>query len=118
MTAPPESGIQTFYKHWLSAASILLACQWKLFDAQFQAGLKFMEAALGGAPERGPGIRPTTTDEVRELQRLAAERVSQGLAPPREIYQAPYRSQIDWGKLPEWARPSDPELFGGSGHEG
>jgi len=41
-----------------------------------------------------------------------------GLAPPPEIYQVPYRNQIDWSKFPEWARPSDPDLFEGCSHEG
>jgi hypothetical protein len=116
MNAPPESGIQTVYEHWLNAATTLLACQWKLFEVQYAAGLKIMEAALG-APTRGPDVGKIA-DEVQKLERLAAERISQGLAPPREVYQAPYRSQIDWGKFPEWAKPSDPELFEGCGHEG
>jgi hypothetical protein len=115
MNTPPESAIQTVYKHWLNAATTLLASQWKLFEVQYQTGLKIMEATLG-APCRRPEV--ARADEVRKLERLAAERVSQGLAPPREIYQVPYRSQIDWGKFPEWAKPSDPELFEGSGHEG
>ena len=37
---------------------------------------------------------------------------------PREVYQAPYRNLIDWSRFPDWARPSDPEMFEGSGHEG
>jgi hypothetical protein len=129
MNVPPESGIQKVCKHWLNAATTLLACQWKLFEVQYQAGLKIMEAALGApgrgvdvgspaAPERSPDIGPAKPDEVGKLERLAAERVSQGLAPPREVYQSPYRTQIDWGKFPAWARPSDPDMFEGCGHEG
>jgi hypothetical protein len=120
MTAPLESSIQTVCKHWLSAATTLLACQWKLFEVQYEAGLKIMERAIGStAPPRPlPPAAPTVADQVRELERRAAERVSHGLAPPREAYQSPYRDQIDWGKFPAWARPSDPELFEGSGHEG
>jgi hypothetical protein len=118
MNAPPDSGVQTVCKHWLSAATTLLACQWKLFEVQYAAGLKIMETALGGAAGSGPQVGTTTADEVRKLEQLAGERVRQGFAPPSEIYQVPYRGQIDWGKLPGWARPSDPELFDGSGHEG
>jgi hypothetical protein len=116
MSAPPEFSIDTVYKHWKDAAAIVLACQWKLFEAQYQAGVKIVEAALGvpvAKPEGGPAV----ADELRKLEQQAAERISHGLAPPREIYQAPYRGQVDWGKFPEWARPSDPELFEGS-HEG
>src|SRR5262245_47752239 len=118
MIAPPESGVEAACKHWLSAAATLLSCQWRLFEAQYQAGLKLVEAALGvpakpgKVPGRAPGgSRPAITDEVGELERVAVERVKQGLAPPREIYQVPYRARIDWGRFPDWARPSDPELF-------
>jgi len=126
MTAPPESNIQTFYKHWLNAATTLLVSQWKLFEAQYETGLKIVESALG-APTRYRGVKKTVPppapqgdprEEARRLEQLAAERVSQGLAPPKEIYKAPYRDQINWAKFPEWAKPTDPEMFEGSGHEG
>jgi len=52
------------------------------------------------------------------LVKLAVERIGKGLAPPREIYQTPYRNQIDWSRFPDWARPTDPEMFEGSSHEG
>jgi len=127
MTAPSESSVQTLYKHWSSAASSLLTCQWKLFEVQYQAGLKILEAALcptdDGAQPGPSAASPRTAAElanaeVKKLERLAAERVSQGLAPPREVYQVPYRNQIDWARFPLWARPNDPELFEGAGHEG
>jgi hypothetical protein len=57
-------------------------------------------------------------NEVRELERLAIVCVEQGVAPPKEIYDAPYRERIDWMRFPIWAQPSDPELFNGSPHEG
>jgi hypothetical protein len=128
MTTPLELGIQTIYNHWFSAAKTLLACQWKLFEVQYQAGMKIAEAALGGATAGKPGagttpdcrsdVSPPTAVDVQQLERRAAECISLGLAPPREIYQAPHRGQIDWEKFPMWARPSDPELFEGSCHEG
>jgi hypothetical protein len=117
MTAPPKFDIEWVYKGWVNAATTLLAYQWKLFDAQYETGLKMMEAALGVDPPDKPANEPPPMDVV-QLQRRAVECISQGLAPPKEIYQAPFRGRIDWGKLPEWARPSDPELFDGRGHEG
>lgn len=54
-------------------------------------------------------------------QQLAEEvrrRLSRGLAPPREAYLVHNRRMIDWSQAPEWARPIDPELFDGCGHEG
>jgi hypothetical protein len=134
MATPAQSGIRTVYDHWWDAAATLLAYQWKLFEVQYQVGLKMMQAAFGAekGPEAGkreatpgppPGTPSTsggspTAGKLQQLERLAAERVSQGLPPPREVYQAPYRNQIDWTRFPEWARPSDPELFEGTGHEG
>jgi hypothetical protein len=121
MNALPELGIQTVYKHWLNAASTLLACQWKLAEVQYETGLKIMQNALRTSPgraEHAPAPAPAPAIEVKDLEQLAAERVSQGLAPPKEVYQVPYRSQIDWEKFPLWARPSDPEVFEGSCHEG
>jgi hypothetical protein len=119
MNALPESSIQTVYKHWCSAATTLLACQWKLVEAQYETGLNIMQAALRTSSGRAGHIPEVTIpSNVQQLERLAAERVSQGLAPPREVYEAPYRGQIDWEKFPVWARPSDPEMFEGSGHEG
>jgi hypothetical protein len=49
---------------------------------------------------------------------LAAARLRQGLAPPREIYLVQYRNAIDWSQFPTWARPVDPEIFDGCCHEG
>jgi len=111
MSIPPQSVVQAAYQRWLSAARTLLAKQWELLGAQCLAGFDVVQAALDTQPNPGPTV------DVRDLERRAAERASKGLAPPREIYQMPYRAQIDWARFPEWARPSDPEMFEG-GHEG
>jgi hypothetical protein len=81
-----------------------------LLDVQFQAGLELV-AALS------PGAAPAA-EELKDLERRATERVSKGLPPPKEIYNVHNRSRIDWSKFPEWARPVDPEVFEGCGHEG
>ena len=55
--------------------------------------------------------QPQTTDPTcydAELTQVAADRIERGLAPPREIYSVQNRRRIDWGRLPLWARPSDP----------
>jgi hypothetical protein len=59
-----------------------------------------------------------TADPLPALEALALERVNKGLSLPREIYEVPNRDRVDWYKFPEWARPTDPELFTDSGHEG
>ncbi len=46
------------------------------------------------------------------------ERLARGLAPPAEAYQIQNRTKIDWSLAPSWARPIDPEIFDGCGHEG
>jgi len=61
---------------------------------------------------------PRTPDDCRKLERQAAERARRGLAPPKEIYETPYRQRIDWSAFPDWARPTDPEVFQGCSHEG
>jgi hypothetical protein len=65
-----------------------------------------------GAPAGGPATA------VETLEQYALERVRQGLPPPPEIYEAQHRPGIDWSLFPEWARPSDPEVFEGTAHEG
>jgi hypothetical protein len=61
--------------------------------------------------------RPTNS-EIAELSQRVQQRLSQGLAPPREAYLVQNRSLIDWTDVPEWARPIDPEIFEGCSHEG
>jgi hypothetical protein len=96
----------------------ILECQWQLLQAPYQVGLKIMEA-VGKVPDASPpGAARTVEEEVRLLEQQALERVRKGLAPPRKIYEVPYRNRIDWSAFPDWARPSDPELYEGCGHEG
>jgi hypothetical protein len=119
-----EKENQTVYRCWSQTVAGVLACEWKLFETQYQVGLKIVEAALripggwGASPGERGGAAPQTTDEFQRLESLAFERTRSGLAPPREIYEVPYRDRLDWSKFPEWARPIDPELFQDSGHEG
>jgi hypothetical protein len=56
--------------------------------------------------------------ETQDLVRQAFERLRRGLPPPREIYQVQHRNRVDWLQFPEWARPSDPEMFKDCVHEG
>ncbi len=54
----------------------------------------------------------------KALIELAEQRISQGLAPPPEIYRIEYRQRLDWSKFPNWAQPVDPQVFDGCCHEG
>ena len=68
------------------------------------------------APSRHTNVSIETGRQ--KLVKLAEQRISQGLAPPSEIYRIEYRRHIDWLKFPDWARPVDPQLFDGCCHEG
>jgi hypothetical protein len=106
---------------------------WKLLDAQYEAGIDLVRsmaknppAALGRGlettPERG-GLETTpphatTPERGGNLEEAAVECVERGLPPPRAVYEVQNRNRIDWTRLPEWARPADPDLFEGASHEG
>jgi hypothetical protein len=114
MSDPENTEAPTACQQWSGTVASLLTGPWQLFETQYASGMKIMDtvlSAFAGSPP-GPG------EELRRLERLSAERVRKGLAPPPEIYRAPYRTRIDWSRFPEWARPTDPELFEECGHEG
>lgn len=68
-----------------------------------------------GAEERDT---PGQNSEFQRLESLAFQRSQQGLALPRELYEAPFRSRLDWSRFPSWTWPADPELYEECGHEG
>jgi hypothetical protein len=95
-----------------------MACgPWRLLASQCEAGVGLLDgmlAALGA----GKPVAARAPAGAEALEQAALERVCQGLPPPREVYAAPNRDRINWAAFPDWARPSDPELFEGSAHEG
>lgn len=98
---------------------------WKLFAAQSRLGLALWNVLLGDTPlgaslnaPSGGAVEPRRESHPGSLEIMAAERMKEGLAPPREIYDVHIRARIDWSCVPEWAKPIDPELFEGSAHEG
>jgi hypothetical protein len=107
MSEPTSATMKVFGQSWSRTVTSLVWGQWLMLET----GLRATETVLGAAsavPRSGPD----------KLIERAKERLRMGLAPPPEIYQSPYRDRIAWGQFPDWARPSDPELFGESGHEG
>jgi hypothetical protein len=113
------------YRWWSGAINrvALAQCQW--LEAQYRAGARIMNVLLprteGTAADADPGplaVAPAPPGEPENLARRAEQRLGQGLAPPREIYEVHNRGLVDWSELPAWARPSDPELFDGCSHEG
>jgi hypothetical protein len=130
----------TVFQHWSHSVMEMVTWQWRMFETNCQAGLTLMEMVLtfpadpktdfgregktmseivqSPYPEKISTEKPGGPARMRILERVAAELANQGLIPPKEIYEAPYRNRIDWSIFPAWARPSDPELFQDCGHEG
>jgi hypothetical protein len=98
----------------------LLRGQWAWVDAGFRTADKLLGAAAEPLAPAGVATRPAAEGpgELDALVRRALDRVRKGLPPPRELYDVKYREQIDWLRFPAWARPSDPEVYTGCGHEG
>jgi len=96
---------------WTRAVTSLLWGNWLVLDAGFRA----TEAILATT---APAASAIAVGEPCGLIAFALARAKKGLAPPREIYLAPYRDRINWADFPEWARPCDPDLFEGCSHEG
>jgi hypothetical protein len=103
--------------NWSRAATDLMRRQWEFFDAQCRFGIKMFNTLLC-VPEGKAPLPEHKSEDKPTLEDQAKERMRQGFAPPREIYEVQNRGRIDWSKVPDWARPSDPELFEGCQHEG
>jgi hypothetical protein len=101
----------TQLESWSRTVNSVIWGQWLMLDTGFRATQTVLAAAT-------PAVEEAPAGGCAELLTLALERMKKGLAPPREIYLAPYRDQIDWAAFPDWARPSDPDLFEGCTHEG
>ncbi len=103
--------LEDLRQSWSHAVTSLLWSQWLMLEAGFQATQSILATAA-----------PAADNEVAEatagLAARALARVKQGLAPPPELYLAPYRDRINWAEFPEWAKPSNPELYEGCAHEG
>jgi hypothetical protein len=121
MAEPMLPSLRMFRQYWSHTLKGMMLSQLWILKTGFKAAQTVLRpvsmepvGAIGPVVGRGtPGASKT-----QDIIRRATERMSQGLAPPREVYLAPYRNQIDWSRFPDWARPSDPEMFEGSGHEG
>jgi hypothetical protein len=99
---------------WSRTVKDMVWGQWVVLDTGLAAAHTVLTAASAPAASPGGG----TAAETERLVALARERMRRGLAPPPDIYKAPYRDRIDWSLFPDWARPNDPELYEGCSHEG
>jgi hypothetical protein len=121
MAEPKPAERASVYRYLSCGLTGMARWQWLLLDAQFRAGLELVAAmSPGAAPAPGPGpeTAPHAAADLKEIERRAAELAAKGLPLPKEIYEVQNRGRIDWSRFPEWARPVDPEVFEGCGHEG
>jgi hypothetical protein len=121
----PIDDCRDAYRWWSQAVTSLALSPWRLVDAQCEAGIRILDALLGvrlgpqPAPAGNyPAPAPLVPVELEKLEDAARQRVRSGKAPPKEVYEVQNRGRIDWAQFPEWARPSDPELYEGCAHEG
>jgi hypothetical protein len=124
MSDPIFAGRRGLCRWWSAALSCVVHGQFALLDAQFRGAVRVLEILRGRPPAdeararhgaEAAALAPSA--HADDLSRQAAERLRHGFAPPRNIYDVQNRARIDWTQVPDWARPSDPELFGGP-HEG
>jgi hypothetical protein len=101
---------------WLRAMNELVHGQLNWIEAQYRLGASVLDAL--GAKSTKLDVRRAKPEMPQSLESRARERMQKGLPPPREVYDAQNRGRIDWTSAPDWARPVDPELFEGCGHEG
>jgi hypothetical protein len=113
MFDPMFKNLGEFQQNMSQAITSLVWGQWMLLDT----GLRTTQAVLESAAPV-PAAVPEAGGESNDVIGRAEKRMRQGLAPPREVYDAGNRDRIDWTRYPDWARPCNPELFEGSGHEG
>jgi hypothetical protein len=125
MSHPVINNAKAIREYWSGTVTSVMWGQWLMLDTGLRAAQTVLALAVAGSPSRSgsparrsEAARCTAGPGDEELIHRAEERAKKGLAPPREIYQSPYRTRIDWSRFPDWARPSDPELFEGCSHEG
>src|SRR5438132_1333553 len=110
MIGPMFPQVPAVFQWWARAVASLVWNQWRILDAQYAAGIELLDAAAGARAGPAP--------ELQTLEQYALERVGKALAARREGYEAHNRKRIDGSRFPEWARPTDPEVFEGCAHEG
>ena len=123
MLAPCVIDALRLLRRWTQGlARLVWAGPGHLLDRQGRAGSRLRGTLPGaaGGTEAGPEPvgRTAAAPAASGLEERARARTRRGLAPPRELYDVRNRDRVDWSTLPEWARPSDPELFEGCTHEG
>jgi hypothetical protein len=113
-----REGLTTIYQHWCKLLAGALEYNKSLLAVQWELCLEMVGASRRPNTPARAAVAREPANSVKQLQERAIDRIKRGLAPPREIYEVPYRSRIDWSAFPDWARPCDPEAFEECTHEG
>jgi hypothetical protein len=90
---------------------------WLWMMATYRCSIEMIEAWAAAAEAPNSHADKEQQKEPDILGRRALDRLKNGFAPPREIYDVRNRRQVDWTDVPLWAWPIDPEVFE-VGHEG
>ena len=114
--ADPAEQVLRFERTWAEFYEDVLRKQWRTWAVEFQVGLKQLENASHFAAGTidlwwkvyetlhlscFPGAAGAgTASDLETLERSALAQVGRGLPPPREVYDAPTRSRIDWSRFP------------------
>lgn len=113
-TFPSLKVLQHYWSRTLLSA---LQSQWIMLETSLLTARTVLRSATPARTRDVPVSRASNAG-AQDLIGIAVQRMKNGLAPPREIYLAPFRNLIDWSSFPDWARPSDPEMYEGTSHEG
>ncbi len=103
---------------WTEQMTRAMFLPWQIYLGSWEQGVRNLAFSKSSTLPEKKGTLPLKHRTPKEVEKVARERIEKGYAPPAEIYLSPIREQIDWSNFPLWARPSDPELFEGSAHEG
>jgi hypothetical protein len=116
MTALGSNPYWQPYLLWAQAVDDAVRRHLAWVDAQYRVGVGVLTALRGKSAKRMAASAQSDTPQTLEERAIA--RMHRGLPPPREVYDVQNRARVDWTSAPDWARPVDPELFEGCGHEG
>src|SRR5262245_66544088 len=90
------------YESWSRAVTDVAWGPWRLLDSQYRAGVQVLGTVLGAFAGKGAApARQAQAAAPETLERRAAERLSKGLPPPREVYDAQNRGRVNWSEFPD-----------------
>ena len=112
------------YQWWSGTLANVVRSQWELVDAYYQVGIRVLKAVRGASPVQEPeckamkeAVMPRTTEGRRSWSTSAWSACGRVWPRRGRFMTSSIGVELDWSLLPDWARPTDPELYEGA-HEG